>query len=161
MAVASISTIGYFLPIFAFLLVFIVVYALLVKSAILGNSPTMMIFISFIVSSFFIVEAQLVEFVEWSGAWFGMAVVTVFFLITLVALVPGVDIGKFFGGEKSWLGMIVFGLGTVFFVVSSAYVFNWAINWGMIRSWFDTEWFGMVLLLVIAGIVSVTITKKV
>lgn len=157
---ASVSAIGYFMPIFAFLLVFIVVYALLVKSGVLGESPAMMVFVSFILSSFFIVEAELVEFVEWGGAWFGMAAVVVFLLITLVALVPGVDAGKFFGGEKSWLGFMVFGLGIAFFVISSAYVFNWAINWGMIRSWFDTDWFGMILLLIIAGIVSVVLTKK-
>jgi len=159
MVEASVSAIGYFMPIFAFLLVFIVVYALLVKSKILGDSPAVMLFISFILSSFFIVEAQLVEFVQWGGAWFGMMAIVVFLLVTLVALVPGVEIGKFFGGEKSWLGMIVFALAVGFFIISSGYVFNWAVNWGMVRDWFDSEWFGMVLLLVIAGVVSWRIAK--
>jgi len=157
---SSVSAIGYFMPIFAFLLVFIVVYALLVKSKVLGESPAMMLFISFILSSFFIVEANLVEFVQWGGAWFGMAVIVVFLLITLVALVPGVDVGVFFGGEKSWLGFVVFGLGAGFFVISSAYVFNWAVNWSLVESWLHTDWFGMILLLVIAGVVSVVLTKK-
>jgi len=160
MVEVSVSAIRYFMPIFSFLLVFIVIYALLVKSKVLGKSSAMMLFVSFILSSFFIVEARLVEFIQLSGAWIGVLLVSFFFLVVLVAFVPGVDVGKFFGGEKSWLGMLALGLVVALFVISSAYVFNWTVNWGMIRSWFDTDWFGMVLLFVIAGIVSFVLAKK-
>ncbi len=153
MVEASVSAIGYFMPIFAFLLVFIVVYALLVKTKVLGDSPAVMLFISFILSSFFIVEASLVEFVQFSSAWFGTIMIGLFFLIVILAFIPGFDLAAFFG-KRDWFAWFLFVLMIGFFIISSAYVFNWVVNWGMIRSWFDSDWFGMVLLLVIAGVVS-------
>jgi hypothetical protein len=158
---ASVSAIGYFMPIFAFLLVFIVVYALLVKTKVLGDSPAVMLFISFILSSFFIVEVSLVDFVQFSSAWFGVIVIVLFFSIVIMAFIPGIDLGKFFGnGGNNWFAWVLLGLLVVFFITSSAYVFNWVLNWGMIRSWFDTDWFGMILLFVIAGVVSFVLNKK-
>jgi hypothetical protein len=153
MVEASVSAIGYFMPIFAFLLVFIVVYALLAKTKVLGDSPAVMLFISFILSSFFIVEASVVEFVQFSSAWFGSIVIGLFFLVVVVAFIPGFDFAAFFG-KGDWFAWFLFVLMIGFFVISSAYVFNWVVNWGMIRSWFDSDWFGMVLLLLIAGVVS-------
>ncbi len=158
-AEASISAIGYFMPIFAFLLVFIVLYALLVKTEVLGGSQPIMLFVSFILSAFFIVEASLVEFVQFSSAWFSVGVIGLFFLIVVLAFIPGIDIGAFFG-KKDWFAWALLGVVVGFFVISSAYVFNWVTNWGVIQSWFNTEWFGMILLLIIAGIVSLVLTKK-
>ena len=159
MAVASLSAIGYFMPIFAFLLVFIVVYALLVKTKVLGESPAVMLFISFILSSFFIVEASLVEFIQFSSAWFGTIVIGMFFLIVIIAFVPGIKIGEFFG-KNNWFAWVLLGGMLLFFIFSSAYVWNWVLNWELISSWFDEGWFGMILLLVIAGVVSFVLTKK-
>jgi len=157
---AVVSAMGYFLPIFAFLLVFIVVYALLKKTGILGGSELVMIFISFILASFFVVEASLVEFVRFSSAWFGVIVIIIFFVLVTLAFLPGKEPLEFLT-KGSWFAWIILGLMVAFFVVSSAYVFNWVVNWGMVREWFDTEWFGMILLLIIAIIVSITITRKV
>ncbi len=159
MVEASVSAIGYFMPIFAFLLVFIVVYAILVKTKVLGDAPAILLFVSFILSSFFIVEASLVEFVQFSSAWFGAIVIALFFLIAIFSFVPGVDIAKFFG-KGNWFAWVLLVLLVGFFVISSAYVFNWVVNWGLIESWFDTEWFGMILLLIIAGVVSFVLAKK-
>ena len=159
MAVADVSAIGYFMPIFAFLLVFIVIYALLVKTKVLGESPAVMLFISFILSSFFIVEASLVDFVQFSSAWFGTIVIGLFFLIVVIAFIPDINVGKFFGANN-WFAWVLLGGMILFFIISSAYVFNWVVNWGMLKDWFDSGWFGMILLLVIAGIVSFVLTKK-
>ena len=153
MVEASVSAIGYFMPIFAFMLVFIVIYTLLKSTKILGESEAVMLFISFILSSFFIVEASLVEFVQVGGAWMAVFVFVVFFLLVIVAFIPGIDLAKFFGA-KNWFAWVLLGLMVGFFIISSAYIFNWVVSWGMVRSWFDTEWFGMILLLVIAGVVS-------
>jgi len=153
MVEASVSVIGYFMPIFAFLLVFIVSYALLVKTKVLGESPAVMLFISFILSSFFIVEASLVEFVQFSSAWFGVIVIALFFLIVVVAFVPGIDLAAFFG-KGNWFAWGLLGLMLLFFVFSSAYVWNWVLNWELVTSWFDSDWFGMILLLAVAGVVS-------
>jgi len=153
MVSASLSAIGYFVPIFAFLLVFIVIYALLVKTQILGGSSAVMLFISFVLASFFVVEASLVEFVRFGSAWFSVVVIGVFFLLLILAFLPGDNPLKFLTKHDwfSWAMLIVI---LVFFIVSSSYVFNWALSWGAVKDWFSSDWFGMILLLVIAGVVS-------
>jgi len=118
-----------------------------------------MLFVSFILSTFFIIEAKLVEFVQFSSAWFSVGVVGLFFLVVILAFIPGIDIGEFFG-KNNWFAWMLLVLIIVFFVTSSAYVFNWVINWQSIQTWFGSEWFGMILLLIIAGIVSYVLTKK-
>ena len=141
------------MPIFAFLLVFIVVYALLKKTEVIGDSESVMLFISFILSSFFIVEASLVDFVQFSSAWFSVIVVGLFFLLIILAFLPGKEPLAFLT-KNDWFSWVTLGLIIAFFVISSAYVFNWAVNWGMVKDWFNTDWFGMILLLIIAGVVS-------
>lgn len=153
------GAVSYFLPVFAFLLVFIVVYALLKKTEILGGSEPVMIFISFILASFFIVEASLVEYVKFSGAWFAVIIIAVFFLVLIFGLLPG---DNPFGevNKKSWIGWVVVGLIVALFVISSAYVFHWAVNWDTLSHWADSDWFGMVLLLIIAALVAWKIAGK-
>lgn len=158
-AEVGVSAIGYFFPIFAFLLVFIIIYTVMKKTSVFGDAEPVLLFISFILSSFFIVEASLVDFVRFSSAWIVTGIFMVFFLLLVVAFVPGIELKAFFG-NKNWFAwvLVVLVLGT--FVISSAYIFNWAINWGMVTDWFYTDWFGMILLLVIAGVVSVILAKK-
>ncbi len=148
------------MPIFAFLLVFVIIYALLFKTKVLGDNQPVMLFISFILASFFVVEASLVEFVQFSSAWFVLVVVAVFFLVVLMGFMPG-DAMKSVLGKNNWFAWTILGIIVAVFIISSAYVFNWVVNWGMVWDWFDTDWFGMVLLLIIAGIVSWKITMKV
>ena len=69
-APVDIGFIGFFMPIFAFLLVAIVVYAVLQKTEVLGNNSAVSLFVSFIMASFFIVEVQLVDFVGFTTSWF-------------------------------------------------------------------------------------------
>ena len=150
---ASVSAVGYFMPIFAFLLVFIVVYALLVKTKILGDNQSIMLFISFILSGFFIVQTSLVEFVKFTSAWFVVGVVMVFFLVTLLGFLPGKTPFEFLG-KGNWFSWVVLGGLVGFFIISSSYIFNWVVNWGLVQEWFSSEWFGMALLLLIAGVVA-------
>ncbi|MFH1238332.1 MAG: hypothetical protein ABIH79_00295 [archaeon] len=159
---ASVSAVGYFMPIFAFLLVFIVVYALLFKTKVLGDNQAIMVFISFILSGFFIVQTSLVEFVKFTSAWFVVGVVMIFFLITLLGFLPGKTPFEFLS-KGNWFSWVVFGVLIVLFIISSSYIFNWVVNWGLVQEWFSSEWFGMILLLVIAAIVAwkiVPVVKK-
>ncbi len=154
------SAIGYFMPIFAFLLVFIVIFAILKKTDILGDNSAVSVFISFIISSFFVVEASLVEFIQFNSAWFAVGTVSLFFIITLVAFLPWKEPFEFMV-KGNWFSWVILGIIAAFFVVSSAYVFNWVVDWGMVQEWFNTEWFGMILLLLIAAVVSWKIVPKV
>jgi hypothetical protein len=147
--------IGLFLPIFAFLLVMIVVYAILQKTKFLGDSPAISLFLSIIMASFFIVEVHLVDFVSYTSGWVSVFVVSLFMLFLIMAFIPGADKttglklleGKAFSG-------IVLALMIIFFIFSATYVFNLAINFDSVNSWADSEWFGFLLLVVIGGVVS-------
>ncbi len=155
----SISAINYFIPIFAFLLVFIVIYALLKKTGILGGNEPVMLFVSLILASFFVIETSLIEIVKFSSAWISVLVIAVFFLILIIGFLPWKEPFDFLT-KGSWFSWVVLALIIVIFIVTSGYVFHWAITWGEVTTWVGTEWFGMILLLVIAAVVAFIIKGK-
>ena len=159
MTATSLSAIGYFLPIFAFLLVFIVVYAILMKTKILGENHAVSLFISFILASFFVVQASLVQFVQEVSGWISTLLVVIFFLLIVVAFAPG-DKSLWFLNGKTWFAWIILGVAIGIFILVSSYVFNWVVNWSVVGTWVNSTWFGWVLLVVLALIISKVITKK-
>tara|TARA_Y100000310_G_scaffold286519_1_gene310786 strand:- start:14522 stop:15007 length:486 start_codon:yes stop_codon:yes gene_type:complete len=157
--VASVSAIGYFMPIFAFLLVFIVVYALLKKTEVLGGNEPIMLFISFILASFFIIETSAVEFVQFTSSWFGALVIGVFFLLAILAFMPWENPLKFLT-KSDWFSWVILGAIIIIFTFSAAYAFNFVINWDLFKDWIGSDWFGFILLLIIAAVVSWTLKNK-
>ena len=155
---ANLGFIGFFLPIFAFLLVFIVIYALLQKTKVLGDNPAVSIFISFIMASFFIVDVQLVDFVTLTSTWSAVFIICFFLLFLILAFVPG-ETPLAFLSNKNWFSWVVLAFMLIFFIISSSYIFNWVINWDYIWSGADTEWFGFVLLVIIGAVVSFVLTR--
>ena len=149
-----------FLAIFAFLLVFIVIYALLAKQKVLGDNNAVALFVSLLMASFFVVQASLVNFIQQVSGWISVLVVIVFFLLLVVAFVPG-DKNLWFLSGKSWFGWVSLGLVVGIFVLVSSYVFNWVVNWDLVSNWVSSTWFGWLLLVVIALIVSAIIARKV
>lgn len=155
---ADISSISYFLPIFSFLLIFIVVYAILKKTEILGDNNGVSLFISFILAAFFIVNTQMVEFTQNISSWFAVFLICSFFIFVFLAFI-GKDSLKIVSENKTiaWTAFILL---IIFFIVSSSKIFKWAINIDGFRSWFSTDWFGMVLLVIVGAIAAWVITKK-
>jgi len=155
--VASLAGLSWFMPILSFLLVFILVYAVLIKTKVLGDDTFVALMISFIFAIFFIVNTQLVQFVQMNVAWFVVFFVCLFMILVLIAFTHGkVDVIM-----KPMVAWVLLAILLVVFVISSSYVFNWAINWDMIQGWFDKDWFGMVVLVVVALIVSKVLTGSV
>lgn len=157
--VVSLAAIDTIMPVISFLFIFIFVFALLVKTKVLGDNQMVSLFLSLIIASFFIVNVNLVEFTKTNVSWFVVFIVCLFMILTMLGLV-GDKATKFFIENTKVAGVLV-ALVIVMFVVSSSYAFNWAINFDLIQSWFDKEWFGMVVLVVVAAIVSFVLTKKV
>lgn len=154
--VANLSVIGYFLPVISFFFVFVLIYAVLNKTGILGKNNGVSLMISFMLSAFFIYNASLVEFVKTSSAWFVVFFVCIFFIMLLITFTHG-KVDKIMNPSMAW---VLLALLVVVFVVSSSYVFNWAVNWTTLKDWAHTDWFGFILLLIMAGIVSAVLTKK-
>ena len=153
--VVDLSGLNFIMPIFSFLFVFVLMYALLAKTAILGENKFIHIFLSLILSIFFIVNVSLVDFVKFSAAWFVVFVVCVFLILVMVAFTQGkVDVIM-----KPWVAWVMLVALIIFFIISSSFTMNWTINWLALKGWFLTDWFGLVLLLVIAGIVSWVMIK--
>ncbi|MGK0209479.1 MAG: hypothetical protein ACI83O_000756 [Patescibacteria group bacterium] len=152
-------TVGYFLPIFSFLLVMIVSFAILQKSKILGDNTSVSLMLSFLFALFFIVDVQLVDFVNFTSAWVAVIVVFMFFLFLTLAFIPGDDNLKFLA-KGNWFSIVVLIGMLIFFTISSSFIFNWAINWDWIASGGDSEWFGFILLLIIGGVVRYVLGKR-
>lgn len=156
--VASLASVGYLLPVLSFLFVFILVFALLKKTGVIGDNEAVAIFISLILASFFVVNASLVDFVQLTSAWIAVFAVSILFILVLLAFVSK-DALEAFTSNKA-VAWIVVGLLVVFFIISSSYVFNWAVNWSLVNDWFYTDWFGFVLLIIVAAVVAKVITKN-
>jgi hypothetical protein len=155
-SISPIEGLNFFMPIFAFLFVFILVYALLEKTKILGGTQWLHLFLSFLLAIFFIVNASLVDFIRFNSAWFAVFIVSLFFILLMI----GFTHGKLDTIQKGWVAwVLIIGL-IVFFIISSSYVFNWAINWAWFTGIFGTAWMGFVVLLVVALIASFILTKK-
>lgn len=156
--VVSLAPIATIMPVISFLFVFILIYALFIKTNVLGDNVWTALFLSLIIASFFIVNVDLVEFTKMSISWFVVFIVCVFLILLVLGFV-GDGALKVFTGNKAIAGIIV-AIVVIVFVISSMYTFNWAINWDKIQGWFDKDWFGMVALIIVAGIVSFVLTKK-
>jgi hypothetical protein len=154
--VVSLAPLGYFMPIFSFLFVFILIYALFIKTKVLGDNQAVSLMLSLMLSAFFIFNASLVELVTNASAWFVAFFVCIFLIVVMLTFTHG-KIDKVMNKQMAWVLLAVV---IIIFVVSSSYVFNWAVSWGTLKDWANTDWFGFILLLVMAGIVSAVLTKK-
>ncbi|MEI7718951.1 MAG: hypothetical protein WCI72_03720 [archaeon] len=157
--VVSLVAISTIMPVISFLFIFILIYALLVKTKVLGENNMISLFLSLIIASFFIVNVNLVEFTKMNISWFVVFIVCLFMILLMLSFV-GKEASEFFVKNTKVAGVLV-ALVIIMFIVSSSYAFNWAINFDSAQSLFDKEWFGMVLLIIVAGIVSFVLTKKV
>ncbi len=147
-----------FMPILSFLLVFVLVYAVLAKTEVLGDNKSVHLLISFILAVFFIVEASLVDFINFTSAWFAVFLVCVFLIFVLIGFVGKDALGAITGNKAvAWVLLAAL---VIFFIISSAYTFNWAVNWGALWDGAYTDWFSMGVLAVVAVIVSWVLAKK-
>lgn len=155
--VVSLAGISTIMPIISFLFVFILIYALLIKTNVLGDNKFTSLFISLIIASFFIVNVNLVDFTRMSVSWIVVFIVCVFMILLVLGFI-GKDALKVFTDNKTIAGVSV-AIIVVIFLISSMYTLNWTINWDLIQSWFDKDWFGMVALIIVAAIVASVLTK--
>ena len=156
MAQISLMWLNVFMPIISFLFVFIVSYALLLKTDILGNQ-FVNLFVSFLLASIFITRTSLVNFVQFSAAWSSVFLVSLFLIILIAGFVHGKIVDVLGNAVVAWSVIILL---LIFFIVSSSYIFAWTINWAAVSRVISSDWFGFLLLVVVAGIVSWILTKS-
>lgn len=147
------------IPVFGFLLVFVVVYALLSKTKILGENKFVHIFTSFCVAILFLVSANAVEYVQVITPWFVAFILSMLFILILVGLMRG-KIEDFMGKGVTWIIVILL---IIIFVGSAVYVFADVINKylaGPKEFLLQPQIFGTIILVLLTLFASWLITKK-
>jgi hypothetical protein len=155
MAAVDVSLIQNYLPILSFLLVFVVVFALLAKSKILGESKFVNLFVSFLVATIFVSLTSAREYVISITPWFA-----VFVLISLFVLVLAAVAGKVPEVFTKGVGIAVtIGL-LILFLVSAYYTFSSTPFVEQLADWVSSpRVYGILLLVATSAIVSWVLIK--
>ncbi len=163
----DISGLSFFMPIFSFLLVFVIVYVLLARFKIVGESKFGNVLISFIMAIIFMSFSSLNLFVETIIPWFVVLLVVVF-LVLLIGFFTSKD-----WAPKSWFAWIIIIILIIIFLISAIRVFNPVFHPDLgltsgqgtsileqLRGYMDGGVLGSVFLVIIAGIVAWVLTRK-
>ncbi len=170
MEVLDFSWLSYFLAIFGFLLVYVVVYAILTKTKILGENAFINSITAFILAIVFITFSPGVQYLGAITPWFAILVVSLFFFLVIVGFSQK-EIDKFM---KPWIAWVFIAILLIIFVIAAIKVFNPVLApylpggsgdadptlLKVAKFAYSDRFLGGALLLIIALIVSWIVTKK-
>jgi len=162
----DLSAFAYFAPLFSFLLVLAVSYAVLLKYKLLGDDipKAVITFVAFVIATLFVSVGSVRTYVATIVPWFAVFLLALFFLLVLM------NFGSVSDGMKKGIGgFVVIGL-LVAFLISGLVVFSSSL--GPYLPFSDsysgnyfTDWLysprvaGTLLLLIIGGVVSWFLAK--
>ncbi len=165
---ADLSGVTYFAPIVAFLIVFLVCALLFLKVKILGDNKWMAIFVSLLIAALFVSFGSVRRYVEVVTPWFAVFMISLFFILMIVAFSFQ---GKIPEGFQKGLGLLfVLGL-LAAFIISGVTIFSSELGFwlpGSIES-FDNPLYawissppilGAIILIVLTAAVSWVLVKK-
>jgi hypothetical protein len=116
----DISGINFFMPILIFLFIFVILYAILAKTKIIGDNKFVHLLISFIISIVFMSFSSINLYVKTIIPWFAVMVVIVFFVLVVAGF-----------STKSWdkimtpaFAWVVIGILIIIFLLAAIRVFN-------------------------------------
>ena len=163
----DISGLMFFMPVFSFLFVFVIVYALLASSKVLGESKFINLLISFIIAVIFISFSSLDLYVQTVIPWIVVLLIVVFFVLLM---------GMFTSKDwvpKAWLGWVVIAVLIIIVLIAAIRVFNPVFHPDLgvtsgegtsllqqLRGYMSGGVVGSIILIVIAIVVAWVITKK-
>ena len=116
---ADVYVLGYLAPIIAFFLVVFIVAAVLLKTQILGESKVVSALVALFIGSIFVAAAGTRDYVLTVVPWFGVLVISVFFLVFLLGFIGGEHVGL-----KTTLGVVFVLVAVIIFLVSGFVVFS-------------------------------------
>ena len=118
--VVDISGIYFFMPVFSFLFVLLIVYAILAKTNILGESQFINVLISFIIAVVFMSFSSLELYVTTILPWTVVLLVCIL-LVLLVAGLSTKELSKIMTTQFAWVAIAIL---IVIFLIAAIYVFN-------------------------------------
>lgn len=155
----DVSGLSYFLPIFTFLFSFLVIFAILAKTKIMGDNAFTQASISFVISLILISFSGVRSYIEQVTPWFVVLVVALFFIVFMAAfaLKKPEDVLK---PGLAWVFVVV--LVVIFLFIGYGH-FHVASNHDFVKIknfLFDEKIGGSVLLLIVALIAGIAVTRK-
>jgi hypothetical protein len=117
----DITAVYFFMPVFSFLLVFFIVFAILAKSKILGDSAFINILIGFIMAIIFMSFSSLELYVQTIIPWFVVLLVCVFLVLMVVGFASGKVTEVLSAKTIGWIVIIIL---LAIFLLSAIKVFN-------------------------------------
>ena len=153
MVVFDIAWLGYYLPIFGFLLVFTVMFAILAKTKILGDSAGTNLIVSFIFAIIFVSFSPGVRYVGTIVPWFVILILALFFVLMIAGLSQK-ELDKFMNPKLAWafIGILI-----IIFLWSAIVVFNPFLQPGINQ--YSEHFTGAAILLVVAALASWAVTR--
>jgi len=156
----DISGLSYFMPIFGFLFVFVIIYALLLKTKLLGDSKFINVIISFIVAIIFAVFSSTQSYIQLITPWFAVLMIALFFILVIIGLSQQ-KIGDIMKPGFVWVFIVVL---ILVFLIAAIKVFPSTFG----NAWNNIVYFvtneariaGAIILLIIAGLAAWIITRK-
>jgi len=153
-------TLSTFLPVFSFLFVFVVSYAIIAKTKLLGENKFINIFISFLIAIIFLGFSSVREYVINIVPWFAVLITVLFFILLVIGFT-----GKLEDLVKPgfvWFFVVVL---VVIFLVAAVNVFSTVLQpylpGGTKAQFLYTEKFLVTFLLVVTtAIVSWVLTRS-
>jgi hypothetical protein len=161
---------SYFAPILAFLIVFIIMFALLHKTKLLGEVVWFNLFISLFVAAIFVSAAGVRDYVLTITPWFGALVVSLFFILFIVGF-AGKDVEFLHKGIGIFFVIVLI----LVFLVSGFIVFSDVLLpylpgssgagadpgvFSLTREIYGTRVFGAILLVAISAVVSWVLVRS-
>jgi hypothetical protein len=161
MVALDLSVLSTFIPVFGFLLVFVVTYALLGKTKLLGDHKFVHILVSFCVAILFLISTNAIKYVATITPWFAALVVSLLLIGLIVGLMGEKPLEAVFKPGFAWFIVIVL---IVIFLASGAFVFSDIITryieQGQLLGESTATVIGVVVLLGITVFASWLLTKK-
>lgn len=155
----DISGISYFMPIYGFLIVFLIIYALLAKTKLLGGVMWIDLLIALIIAAVFSTFASAQSYVQNIIPWFAILVIALLLMLVLIGL--GGKIETFFKPGFLWVFVIVL---ILVFVVAAIKIFPnfFGSVWESVNQFATgkSRIFGGIVLMIIAALVAWVIVKK-
>ena len=157
MATADISGLLFFMPIFTFLFVFVVIYAILGKvKEDLGTNEFLNALVSFLIATMFVTVSTMRKYIETVVPWFVILILVLFFVLMIV----GFSQNKLDDllGKKFAIGFVVV-LIAIFFI-AGVNVFSAVLTPFFTKITNDDRIFGSILVLAVAALASFLVTRK-
>jgi hypothetical protein len=165
----DVSGVNFFMPVFSFLFVFVIVYAILAKTKILGDNKFVNLVIGFIMAIIFMSFSSTELYVETIIPWAAVLLVMIF-LVLLIAGLSTKDLDKIMTTKFAW---VVIAILIIIFIIAAIKVFNPVFHpdyivvsgdkpliISQIWNFLGSKNMGIIFLIVIALLVSWIITKK-